>query len=611
MAVYSQARRAVQLATPFGGERLLVTHMTASEHLSGLFQYDLSLVGQEGELDPDLILGQPVKVTLMGADQLPKRYFHGIVTKFAQTGFNDQEHEYHATVRPWFWFLTRTSDCRVFQNRTVPQIFSDVCKEAGFSDFRDDLLRKENYKPLEYCVQYRETDFNFLSRLLEQEGIFYFFEHLPDLHRLVLCDDASRLSAAAGYAKVPFYAPSNPHARSDTDHLSSWQVQASFEPGVYATREYNFVTPTPILASAHTIARCHDAAGYEVFDWPAEPDTMVLDDVKRVAAVRAQELQTGQTVARGSGDARGLAVGAMFTLTDHPRPSLNIDYVVSSTYIVMTNDAFRSATSGGTGGGEAEFSISIEAVHAQEPYRPARNTPKPTVHGTQTAVVVGRAGDEICTDEHGRVKVQFHWDRKGKRNQDSSCWIRVAQPWAGKGWGAMQIPRVGQEVVVSFLDGDPDRPIIVGSVYNGANRPPFPLPANMTQSGVLSRSTPKGTAQNANMLRFEDKKGAEQVYLHAERNMDSVVEANDSLEVGGNRTIGVKGSHKEVVDQEIEITSKNGHVYITAQTSIHLIVGASHLEMDASGNIRINGTVIDASASGTHTIKGGTVQINP
>jgi type VI secretion system secreted protein VgrG len=233
------------------------------------------------------------------------------------------------------------------------------------------------------------------------------------------------------------------------------------------------------------------------------------------------------------------------------------------------------------------------------------------VHGTLTGVVVGRKNEEIHTDKHGRVKVQFHWDRHGTLNDESSCFMRVSQPWAGKSFGAIFIPRVGQEVVVSFDGGDPDRPVVVGCLYNGANHAPWTLPDNRTQSGILSRSTPDGHGENANMLRFEDKKGAEQVYLHAERNLDCIVEANDNQQVGGNRTIAVKGSHHEAVDQEVQIESRNGYVFIKAATSIQLQVGSSTLTMDKDGTISINGTVINTAASDTQVIKGGKVHINP
>ena len=395
--------------------------------------------------------------------------------------------------------------------------------------------------------------------------------------------------------------------RRERDHLDHWAFQKSFQPGAYATRQYDFKKPSPVLAGTATIPRAHGCGCYEIFDYPGESAQQNPTALERVAQVRMQELQVSQMIARGSGDAAGLTVGRLFTLNGHPRADLNIQYLVLSTRIDLESDAFRT----GAGDSDSQFTISIEAASSREAYRPARRTPKPIVQGTQTAVVVGPDKEEIYTDKYGRVKVQFHWDRHGELNETSSCWVRVAQPWAGRNWGAVSIPRIGQEVVVSFLEGDPDRPLIIGSVYNGTHLPPYTLPDNKTQSGILSRSSPNGTGEHANSLRFEDKKGAEQVYLHAERNMDCVVEASDSQQVGGNRTIAVKGAHHETVGKEIEVVSENGHVLIKAATSIELTVGASTLSMDSSGNISLNGKVIATSASDEQIIKGGMVYINP
>jgi type VI secretion system secreted protein VgrG len=603
--VFSQATRAIQVSTAFGGDTLLFGRMTATESLSHLFELELTLFSDKGDLDPDQILGKPLVVTVAAGERLPQRFFHGLVTEFAQAGYNERLHEYHASVRPWFWFLTRSSDCRVFQQKSVPEIFKEVCRGLGFTDIRDALT--VSYEKWDYCVQYRESDFSFLSRLLEKEGIFYFFEHSRDKHVLVLTDDASRLTTVEGYATVPFFPPVEGHIRRERDHLEHWSFQKAFQPGAYATREYDFKKPAPVLAGTATIPRAHGSGGYEIFDYPGEPALQNPTALERVAQVRVQELQVSQMIARGSGNAAGITVGRLFTLSGHPRADLNTQYLVSYSHIELESDAFQT----GGSDSDSQFKISIEAVSAREAYRPARRTPKPIVQGTQTAVVVGPDKEEIYTDKYGRVKVQFHWDRHGALNETSSCWVRVSQPWAGRNWGAVSIPRIGQEVVVSFLEGDPDRPLIIGSVYNGTNLPPYTLPDNKTQSGILSRSSPNGTGEHANSLRFEDKKGGEQVYLHAERNMDCVVEASDSQQVGGDRTIAVKGAHHETVGKEIEVVSQNGHVLIKAATSIELQVGASTLSMDSSGNISLNGKVIATSASDQQIIKGGMVYINP
>ena len=533
MAANYQDNRSVKITSPFGPNALLFARMSSTERLSQPFHCELALLSEDGELDADKILGKPLGVELTVAPSVPPRYFHGLVTEFAQTGLNERFHEYRAVLRPWYWFLTRTADCRIFQSKTVPEIFKDVCRQAGFSDLE---MQLGSYDPREYCVQYRETDFNFLGRLLEQEGIFYYFEHSQNKHVLVLVDDVAKCKAAPQYDSVPFYPRTASDALRERDHIQAWSFQKSFQPGSFASRDYDFVHPAPIPAGTSSISRAHNATSFEIYDFPADATQLTSAGVEHVAKLRVQEMQAAQMVAQGSGDAAGLAVGGLFKLTGHPRESLNIQYLIASTSIDLSAADYHAG--GGSGG--THFSIGVEAVDAREVYRPPRLTPKPVVQGTQTAVVVGPKGEEIYTDEYGRIKVQFHWDRYGKLDESSSCFIRVGQMWAGKSWGAIHIPRIGQEVIVSFLEGDPDRPLVIGSVYNGSNKPPYTLPDNKTQSGVKSRSSLNGTGENCNEFRFEDKKGAEQVYLHAEKDQTIEVENDESHSVGHDRTKSIK-----------------------------------------------------------------------
>jgi type VI secretion system secreted protein VgrG len=562
MPVITQAKRPIKIQTPFGGDALLFGQMSAIEAMSRLFQFDLTLYSEKGDLNPDTILGKPITVTMTGGERLKQRYFHGLVTEFAQCGYSERLHEYRAIVRPWFWFLTRTADCRVFQSKSVPDIFQEVCRAAGFADFR--LALTGAYEPWDYCVQYRETDFAFLSRLLEREGIFYFFEHSSDKHTLVLSDDAGQLKTVSGYDSVPFFPPAAPGTQRERDHLSSWEFQKAFQPGTFATRDFDFKTPSPVLAGTSSIARQHDAAKFEIYDYPEPAALQSSSALERISKIRVQEMQTSQLVARGSGDAAGLTTGKLFKLTDHPRADLNIQYLVSSTSITAMNDDFQTGASNAT-----QFNIWIEAVDAREAFRPGRMTPKPVVQGTQTAIVVGPKGEEIYTDEWSRVKVQFHWDRYGKLDENSSCWVRVAQAWAGKAWGGIQIPRIGQEVVVTFLEGDPDRPLIIGSVYNGSNKPPYTLPDNKTQSGFKSRSSMTGAADNFNEIRFEDKKGAEQVYIQAEKNQDILVKNDETHSVGNDRKKDVK--HDETTNignDRTETVGNNEKITVTNNRTI-------------------------------------------
>jgi len=542
MATNYQDNRSVRVTSPFGKDVLLLARLSAAEQVSQLFHFDLALLSEKGELDADKILGKPLGLALTITQGQPLRHLHGIVTEFAQTGYGERLHEYHVVVRPWFWLLTRTADCRIFQGKTVPEIFKEVCRQAGFSDIEQRLAG--SYDAWDYCVQYRETDFNFLSRLLEQEGIFYYFEHAQDKHVLVLSDDVGKCTSMSGYDSVPFYPATATAAQRERDHLQSWMFQKSFQPGTFATRDYDFEHPSPIPAGTSSISRAHNPSKFEIFDYPAEATQLSSAGLDRVAKVRVQELQSSQLVARGHGDAAGLAAGKLFKLTGYPRADLNIQYLITSITLELSSDSYATGAASG-----AQFSISVEAVDAREPYRPARITPKPMIHGTQTAVVVGPKGEEIYTDEFGRVKVQFHWDRYGNVDEKSSCFIRVGQLWAGKNWGGIHIPRIGQEVIVSFMEGDPDDPLIIGSVYNGSNKPPYGLPDNKTQSGILSRSTLEGTAENANEFRFEDMKGSELVLLHAEKDQTIEVENDESHSVGHDRKKDVKNNETTSIGQ--------------------------------------------------------------
>lgn len=535
MANKYQDCRSVKVTSPkpLKPDTLLLKRLAATEQLSQPFELDLTLVSEDGELDPDHILGKPFGLALTISEDGPPRHFHGIVTEFAQTGFAERLHEYQAVVRPWFWMLTRRADCRVFQGKTVPEIFESVCGEAGFRDFKKRL--QSTYDPWEYCVQYRETDFNFLSRLLEQEGIFYYFEHDENHHVMVLSDDVAQCGTVAGYDEVPYH----PTAM-DRDHLTSWSFHKSFHPGKFAARDYNFERPAVIPEATSSISRPHNPSRYEIFDYPAEATKTTSEGVEKVTKVRVQELQTAQMVARGEGDAAGLTAGKLFKLTGYPRSDLNMQYLVTATSIDISSDNY--GTSSGT---SDQFAIAIEAVDAREHYRPPRVTPKPVVHGTQTAVVVGPKGEEIHTDTHGRVRVQFHWDRQGPMSDKSSCFIRVGQVWAGQGWGGHHIPRMGQEVIVAFMEGDPDDPLIIGSVYNGTNTWPYPLPANKTRSGIKSSTTP-GSAGN-NELRFEDNKGSEEVYLHAQKDHTIQVENDENHSVGNNQSHSIGNDRKKDV----------------------------------------------------------------
>jgi type VI secretion system secreted protein VgrG len=528
MSIATQDHRVFELKTPLGKDVLLLQKMSGTEAMSQPFLWDLDLLSEKADIDAADILGQKVCVSLT-LPQGQKRFFHGFVSEFSQGGWVQRYYSYRAIVRPWYWLLTRTADCRIFQELTVPQIFQKVVQQYGFTDYEQRLTG--NYQVREYCVQYRETDFNFLSRLLEQEGIYFFFEHAETKHTLVLADDPGEHKTCPGYETVPYYPPAGKDMLRERDHLQSWTCTSSVRPGAFATTDFDFEKPRNSLAGSATVTRQYQQSNFEVFDYPGQLSPLESQQSDVVAKIRIQELQASYTVASGQGNAAGLGAGVRFTLEKFPRKDLNIAYIITQASYTITTDSYE------TGQPQTqEFSVAIEAIDARTQFRPERRTPKAVIHGTQTAIVVGRAGDEIYTDQYGRVKVQFHWDRYGKQDDQSSCWVRVSQPWAGKNWGAIHIPRIGQEVIVSFLEGDPDRPIITGRVYNGDSMPPYSLPGNATQSGIKTRSSKAGSDANFNEIRFEDLKGSEQLYIHAEKNQDIVVEKDETHSVGNDRS---------------------------------------------------------------------------
>ncbi len=534
----------VTIKTALPAEDLLFRSMNGTEELGRPFIYELELLSPKEDITLDDVLGQEACVTL----DLPsggQRFFHGYVTHFAQIGRRGDYAAYSMQLRPWLWLLTRTADCRIFQQKTAPDIIKAVFREHGFSDFKDSL--NGSYRTWEYCVQYRETDFNFVSRLMEQEGIYYYFTHEDGKHTLVLSDSYGAHSPLEGYAQIPYYPPSK--AVRD-EHVYDWYLEKSVRPGKYVLRAYDFRKPKANLEVNSVVSRSHGQADYEVFDYPGE--YFERSEGENYARARIEELQTEYERVRGVCNARGVCTGGLFKLTEYPRKDQNREYlVVWSRHTVSLGEYESSAGEG------LQFKCTFNAMDSGTPYRVPRLTPKPVVQGPQTALAVGPSGQEIWTDKYGRVKLQFHWDRYGKADENSSCWVRVAQVWAGSSWGAMHIPRIGQEVIVDFIEGDPDRPIVTGRVYNADNMPPYGLPDNKTQSGLKSRSSMSGNGENFNEIRFEDLKGSEEMYIHAEKNQTIVVENDKSESVGHDNTESVKNNEKIDVGVDQTVTIGN------------------------------------------------------
>ncbi|MEY4766815.1 MAG: hypothetical protein RI907_3488 [Pseudomonadota bacterium] len=542
---------AITFQSPLPPDELFVESMVADEGLSQLGLIELQLLSPKHDLTAAALLGKPVGIKLEDGADL-KRFFHGHITRFGHGAARGRFHAYHAEVRPWPWFLTRTADCRIFQEMSVPDIVRKVCDDhPGVAQIKLKLMR--SYRKWTYCVQYRETDFQFVSRLLEHEGIYWHIAHEQGKHTLVLMDSTSGHDPVAGEADIRHVENTGTSAPGE-QYLTDWRYDEEIQTEKVALTSYDFERPSTSLLTDVNVSRSHPEAGAERFDF--QGDYLKTADGKQLAEDLLDAEQTRYQRYTGAGNAMNLEPGHTFNLKGHPRSDQNAKYLLTRVRIQAQVAVFDG------GGGGASFKTAFEAIPAAQQFRAPRKTPKPVVQGPQTAVVVGPSGEEIFTDKYGRVKVHFHWDRQGKKDDKASCWVRVSQPWAGKNFGMMHIPRIGQEVVVSFLEGDPDQPMITGRVYNAEQMPPWDLPANATQSGILTRSSKGGAYGNANAIRFEDKKGSEQLWIHAEKNQDIEVENDETHWVGHDRkktvdhdeVVLVKHDRTETVDHDETIT---------------------------------------------------------
>jgi type VI secretion system secreted protein VgrG len=503
---FKQDGRLFSLNTPLGTDVLLLKDITGAEGISRLFSFQLNLLSENHSISFKDIIGKNVTISVALADG-KTRYLNGIVSEFSQSRAGEQAKAdlllsyYTATVVPWLWLLTRTTDSRIFQNMTVPDIVEKIFTEKSMMDFK--LKLKGTYVKREYCVQYRETDFNFISRLLEDEGIYYFFEHKDGKHTLILADDPGEHKPCPDQET----ARCRPHEGGvyDEDMIDTLEIKQEIRAGKYTLRDFNFEVPKTDLTSGLPSNQALGPGEREYYDYPGGYGKK--SDGDTLTKVRMQEEETRITTFHGTCNCRAFTSGYRFELEDFYRDDMN------KKEYVLTGIRHAGSQTYSTGDTEAEetYENEFNCIPFDVPFRPQRVTRKPLVEGVQTAIVVGPIGEEIYPDKYGRVKVQFHWDRLGKNDENSSCWIRVSQIWAGPGWGAMFIPRIGHEVIVDFLEGDPDRPIITGRVYHGNNNPPYPLPEEKTKSTVKSDTSLGGGSYNE--LLMEDKAGKTQVVL--------------------------------------------------------------------------------------------------
>lgn len=611
-------RRPIEVITPLGRDVFLLVGFSGQETLSRPFQFHLEmLVEKPKKIAFDEVLGRKatVQINLPGGK---KRAFNGLVSRISQGESDFTFTTFRMELVPQIWLLSRRAQSRIFQHLSVPQIIREVLKPVP--DLKVEYHLSGDFRPRDFCVQYRETDFNFFSRLLEEEGIYYFFRHADKDHTLVLANSPANHPELEP-AKLLYENVEGVVA--DYDRIYDWEKFQEMRSGKLTLRDHCFERAHEALegtAAGQTdvvVGRVQHKLkvggneGLEIYEYPgefaqrfdgvqpggtdrsgsdAEHIDRIPDDAKRTAHIRMQEETLPSIQIQGAGYCAALSAGFKFTKCNLPSKIEDGEYVVTS---VSHSGHFSGYRSGGDG--DFDYHNSFTCIPFALPYRPLRLTAKPIVHGTQTAVVVGPSGEEIFTDKYGRVKVQFHWDRQGKHDADSSCWLRVGTLWAGTKWGMIHIPRIGQEVLVDFLEGDPDQPIIVGSVYNSKMMPPYKLPDHKTQSGIKSRSTMNGGEDNFNELRFEDEKGSEDIYFHAEKDFHRVVEHDDDLKVGNDQTIEIKNNRTEVV--------KEGDETIT-------IAKGNRIEEVSEGNETLtigkgDRTVTVKQGSDTHAIKQG------
>ncbi|HAF6164117.1 TPA: type VI secretion system tip protein VgrG [Salmonella enterica] len=616
-------------------QMLLFSSLNGSEALGSLFTYivqlktpdtlNLGYVSPAANLPLKAMVGKDLCVNIE-LDGGGKRHISGLVTAARVVGHEGRSVTYELRMEPWVKLLTHTSDYKAFQNKTVVDILDEVLAEYPYPV---EKRLVESYPVRTWQVQYGETDFDFLQRLMQEWGIYWWFEHSEDSHTLVLADAISTHHACPDSPEVEWHQKG---LKLDKAFIHTIIANESLRTGQWVLDDFDFKKPRSRLANTVANPRETGHASYEHYEWPG--DYFDKGEGEMLTRIRMEAQRSPGSRVHGAGNIRTLMTGYTFALMNHPTAELNQEYLLAQTTLFVQDNAQHS--------GQDQyftFSTRFELHPTREVYRPQRTISKPHTKGPQSAIVTGPAGQEIWTDQYGRVKVQFGWDRYGKMDENSSCWIRVSYPWAGKGFGMIQIPRIGQEVLVDFKNGDPDLPIIVGRTYNQDTMPPWGLPGMASQSGIFSHSLYGGPA-NGNMLRFDDKTGAEEVKFHAEKDLNTTVKNNETHTVNADRTktiihnettkihidrtedvfgkhtetikgnrnvkvtegdqlltvekgireVTVKtGTSTETVEKDISITSISGAIHLTAKTQITLTVGKSSLTMNSDGTITLNG----------------------
>ncbi|BBH46035.1 type VI secretion system tip protein TssI/VgrG [Pseudomonas sp. KU43P] len=609
-SVLTQHQRLFTFDSPLPPEQeLQLLSFSGREAISELFSFQAQLISHDARIELKKLIGKKVTVGIALSDG-STRYISAHVSDFVHTGADGGIANYSAELVPWIWILSRRRDSRIFQDKTTEQIVKEVF--AYYLTLAEHEFRlSQPLKPISYCTQYQESDLNFVLRMLEQEGLFFTFEHSQEGHRMIISDDSSMLPQLERQPLIRYHSAS---VTETADSITAWSSARRMQPTRLALKSFDYKQPgNPHLVQLNSVNQQGEVGQYEVFEYEGLYGYADSDEGMRKARRRLEAMEVDGKTFHGESNCRAMEPGHYFELSQHydhdnDTPDDRQFLLLSVTHWGQNNYANDS---------EAGYRNSFTCIRRKIPFRPALLTPRAGISGPQTAIVVGPPGEEIYTDDLGRVKLQFHWDRNGEFNDQSSCWVRVAQSGASGGFGSIQIPRVGDEVVVVFLDGNPDRPLIMGSLYNSTNTPPWALPANKTQSGFLTRSM-KGDGGTANFFRFEDKAGAEQIIMHAERNMDTEIELDETHDVGSNRTITVGGAHTETIKKDTVVNVKEGSytlqvdnqfIQVSAKQHIILQVGDSSITLTPEG-IEIKGKVITTTSTDTTQITGAAVRIN-
>ena len=537
--------RTIVAHTPFG-PGVLFKRMTGFESVSGLFEYNIILVSKDANLQSRDIIGQSVTLKI-DTKSKNNRYLNGVVTDFGYLYEDDDEESYHSytcTVRPSFWYLTQNVDSRVFVNKSVLDITQEIL--ASF-DFPFKIKCQKSYREYGFCVQYQESSFDFLSRLFEQEGVYYYFEHTNDSHELVIVDDIASLNTVIAPIQLPYHSRQAAAGTPDHAYIDEWFERDSLISTQFVAQEYNYTnSKVPMQSSSYV----HDFNATKTEHYNFYTGFTNSAEAQNYSQIRSEALQAQTKSIQAAGNALNIAPGFTFTLNKHPHVASNTDYVILSASYDLEEAGYT------TGENIGKFRISFCALPKSLTYRPPLRTSKPKILGTQAAIVTGPAGEEVYTNEYGDIKIQFHWDRYGKNDENSSNWVRVAQGSAGAGFGSINTPRIGEEVLVDFINGDADRPIVLGRLYNSVMTPPWGFPAAAKQSGIKSKSFNSPLA-NFNELMFDDTAGSELVNFQAQRDLTSLIKNNEARTVnqdrtttiGNNETVTVIGDRNETVQK--------------------------------------------------------------